>query len=192
MAERNTDKRTSAEIQTVRSRVVYNNRWMSVREDEIMRSDGSTGVYGVVDKTDFVLIVPFDGERLYLVEQFRYPMGRRCCEFPQGSWELNPEADPIEVARGELLEETGLEADKLQSVGYLHTSPGFCSQGCYVYYATVLSYIGRSIAPEEVGLEVVTMTPAEYESRVLDGKIGDSNSIAAYAMVTLLLGKLDT
>jgi 8-oxo-dGDP phosphatase len=58
------------------SRVVYENRWMRVREDGIARADGSEAAYGVGEKPDFALIVPLDAdERLRLVEQFRYPVG---------------------------------------------------------------------------------------------------------------------
>lgn len=59
---------------------------MSVREDVVRRGDGSLGVYGVVDKTDFAVIIPRDEHGLWLVEQYRYPAQRRAWEFPQGSW----------------------------------------------------------------------------------------------------------
>ena len=67
------------------SRTVYENRWMTVREDAIQRKDGSRGIYGVVEKADFALVIPFDGDAFYLVEQYRYrpdsrntsPVGRR-------------------------------------------------------------------------------------------------------------------
>ena len=62
-------------METVRSREVYANPWMTVREDEVRRADGSDGIYGVVDKPDYALVIPLDGDRLHLVEQFRYPVG---------------------------------------------------------------------------------------------------------------------
>jgi len=92
----------SVNIETTSTRLVYENRWM-VREDTIRRRDGSTGIYGVVEKPDFVVIVPVeDGGRLHLVEQYRYPPKGRYWELPQGSWEQEPGADPMEMARGEL------------------------------------------------------------------------------------------
>ncbi|MGH3622808.1 MAG: ADP-ribose pyrophosphatase, partial [Sciscionella sp.] len=72
-------------METLDSREVYANSWMSVREDNVRRQDGSLGVYGVVDKPDFALIVALDGDRLHLVEQFRYPVSGRRWEFPQGT-----------------------------------------------------------------------------------------------------------
>ena len=75
------------EIKTLGTRVVYENRWMRVREDRIVRSNGMEGIYGVVEKSDFAAIVPILNDRVILVEQHRYPVGERFREFPQGSWE---------------------------------------------------------------------------------------------------------
>jgi 8-oxo-dGTP pyrophosphatase MutT (NUDIX family) len=111
-----------ADITTTGTSVVYENRWMRVREDTIQRRDGSDGIYGVVEKPDFVVIVPLNGDRLHLVEQFRYPVGARYWELPQGSWEEAPDADPLELARGELQEETGLRAAKMIEVDHLFRS----------------------------------------------------------------------
>ena len=65
-------------IETTSTRLVYENRWMRVREDMIRRRDGSSGIYGVVEKPDFVVIVPVEDDgRLHLVEQYRYPVKGR-------------------------------------------------------------------------------------------------------------------
>ncbi len=106
------------DIETLSSRVVYENRWMRVREDAVRFRDGTPGIYGVVEKVDFTVIAPLDSDgRLHLVEQYRYPIGRRAWEFPQGSWEDRPDADPLALARGELREETGLDAGEIVHVG---------------------------------------------------------------------------
>ncbi len=60
-------------IQRVASREVYRNNWLTLREDDIRRPDGSTGIYAVVDKPTYALVIPRDGDRFHLVEQFRYP-----------------------------------------------------------------------------------------------------------------------
>jgi hypothetical protein len=57
-------------VRTISSREVYRNAWLSVRDDEVVRADGSTGVYGVVDKPDFALVIPQDLDGFWLVEQF--------------------------------------------------------------------------------------------------------------------------
>ncbi len=68
------------------SRVAYENQWMRVREDEFLLPDGSPGLYGVVEKADFALVIPLEDDTVHLVEQYRYPVGERQWEFPQGSW----------------------------------------------------------------------------------------------------------
>ena len=73
-------------ITTLASREVYRNHWMRVREDEILRSNGEKGVYGVVEKDDSAIILPLEGDRIWMIEQFRYPIGERALELPQGGW----------------------------------------------------------------------------------------------------------
>src|SRR6266536_1922942 len=70
-------------IQQLATRTVYRNPWMTVREDQIRRPDGSQGVYGVIDKPDFALVIPADRGGFWLVEQYRYTVGGRFWEFPQ-------------------------------------------------------------------------------------------------------------
>jgi len=102
------------EIETIDTRVAYENKWMTVREDKVRRASGAEGIYGVVDKPDFVAIIPIHQSHIHLVEQYRYPVEGRYWEIPQGSWEENPKADKSIVAAGELKEETGLVAGKIR------------------------------------------------------------------------------
>ena len=69
-------------VETLSSRQVYANSWMTVREDRIRRADGTDGIYGVIDKPTYALVIPRDGDRLQLVEQFRYPVGRAALGVP--------------------------------------------------------------------------------------------------------------
>src|SRR6267142_354910 len=95
-------------IRRLGSRRVYANRWMTLREDDIERPDGSTGIYAVVDKPDFALVIPVERDGFHLVEQYRYPVGGRYWEFPQGTAPDGAEPEPVALARAELAEETGL------------------------------------------------------------------------------------
>jgi len=167
------------------SRIVYENRWMTVREDEIERADGSSGIYGVVEKADFALVIPFDGAGFYLVEQHRYPVGARFHEFPQGSWEAYPDADPLALARGELKEETGLQADSMEHLGHLYEAYGFSTQGFDVYLATELSQGTPAPTIEEENLRVEHVTVPDFEQLVRDGHIKDAPSVAAYSLLQL-------
>lgn len=73
-------------IAQLSSRVVYENPWMTLREDQILRPDGSQGIYSVVDKPDLALIIPAHDDGFHLVEEYRYPIGRRSWAFPQGTF----------------------------------------------------------------------------------------------------------
>ena len=73
-------------IRQLSSRVVYRNPWMTVREDEIERDNGTRGIYGVVEKCDSAIVIPIEGDDVYLVEQYRYPVGMKTLEFPREAW----------------------------------------------------------------------------------------------------------
>lgn len=172
-----------SEIETLESEIVYENPWMRVREDKIQRASGATGIYGVVDKPDFVAIVPIHNGRIHLVEQYRYPVRGRYWEIPQGSWEANPEADPALVAAGELREETGLIAKNLVYIGHLFQAYGYSNQGFHIYLATDFEQGTQVLDAEEEGLITKSVALNEFESMVKGGQIKDATTISAYGLV---------
>lgn len=168
-------------IRTLSSREVYRNPWLRVREDEIERSNGAKGIYGVVDKDDAAVILPIEGETVYLVEQYRYTIGERALELPQGGWETAG-VDPEELARGELREETGLVAATMIPLGALWIAYGFAKQRQFVYLATGLTQAETDPDPEEHDLVVKTTTVTEFEGMLLDGTIQDTCTLAAWGL----------
>lgn len=184
-SHRVSEEESVPDIVTIDSKVVYANRWMTVREDTIQRRDGSPGLYGYVDKPDFVMILPFDGGRVHLVQQYRYPVGSRQWEFPQGSWEGNPDVDPEELARGELQEETGLIAGSMQRIGSIYPLYGTVTQKCHVFFATNLVVGSSNLEIEEQDLVAKSFTVEELERMILDGGIQDAGTIAAFGLARL-------
>jgi 8-oxo-dGDP phosphatase len=172
-------------VESLGSREVYANPWMIVREDTIRRTDGSTGIYGVVDKPHYALVIPLDGERVHLVEQFRYPLGMRRWEFPQGTAPDRAEADPMELAARELREETGLRADKLVEIGVLDVAPGMSSQRGRVFLATGLTDGAPEREAEEQDMRTAWFHRAEVEQMIARGEISDAQSVAAYTLLLL-------
>ncbi|PXY34152.1 NUDIX domain-containing protein [Prauserella flavalba] len=172
-------------IQRVSSREVYRNDWMTVREDAIRRPDGSDGVYGVVDKPHYALIVPLDGDRLHLVEQFRYPLGMRRWEFPQGTAPGRADTDPLELAARELREETGLEAGSMAELGVLDVAAGMSSQRGTAYLATDLRAGPHEREHEEQDMRTASFSRVDFEKMVANGDITDAQSLAAYALLLL-------
>jgi ADP-ribose pyrophosphatase len=172
-------------IRTTSSRVVYRNRWITVREDSIERPDGSPGIYSVVEKPNFALIIPVEDGNLYLVEQYRYPVGARFLEFPQGAWEDNPCADPLDIARGELQEETGLLAERMDHLGRLFIAYGITSQAFDVFRASGLSQGAPTPDAEEQDLIVKRVSVAEFENLIRSGKIQDAGTVSAWQLLQL-------
>jgi 8-oxo-dGTP pyrophosphatase MutT (NUDIX family) len=171
-------------ITALSTREVYRNHWMRVREDEILRSNGEKGVYGVVEKDDSAIILPIDRGRVWLVEQYRYTIEERALELPQGGWEMAIE-NPEELARGELREETGLDAAEMTYLGWNWIAYGFTRQKQHVFLATGLSETEKDPDPEEHDLVVRSFTVAEFEQRMLDGVIRDNCTLAAWGMYLL-------
>lgn len=177
-----------ADMKTISSRVVYENPWMSVREDAIERADGSPGIYSVVDKGNYAVVVPYENEGFWLVEQYRYPVGERSWEFPMGTFPDRRSGDPMELARRELLEETGLRAGRWELLGELYCVPGFSNQSGHVYLATELVHGELAREPEEQDMRQAWFSRDETEKMLRDGTIRDAQTIACYGFF-LLHGK---
>jgi 8-oxo-dGTP pyrophosphatase MutT (NUDIX family) len=174
-------KSTAPSITTLSSREVYRNHWLRLREDEILRSNGKKGIYGVVDKDDAAIILPIDHGRVWLVEQFRYTIQERALELPQGGWEMEVDK-PEELARGELKEELGLEAAEMTYLGTLWIAYGFTRQKQHVYLATGLSPTGTDRDDEEHDLVIHSVPVEEFEQMMLTGAIRDASTIAAWGL----------
>jgi 8-oxo-dGTP pyrophosphatase MutT (NUDIX family) len=171
-------------ITTLTSREVYRNPWMRVREDRILRSNGTEGIYGVVEKDDSAIILPIDGGRIWLVEQFRYTIQERALELPQGGWEMAIEA-PEELARGELREEMGLAAAQMTCLGSLWIAYGFTRQRQHVFLASGLTPVKKEPDPEEHDLEVHCVAVEEFERMMRSGVIRDNCTLSAWALYQL-------
>ena len=172
-------------IRTVASREVYRNSCMKLRDDDIRRPDGSAGIYSVVDKPDYALVIPCDGDLFHLVEQFRYPLGLRRWEFPQGTAPEQEVLQPAELAVRELREETGLRAASMTVLGQLDVAPGMSSQRGWVFLATGVSEGEHEREHEEQDMASAWFTRAQVEQMMRGGDITDAQSIAAWALLLL-------
>ncbi len=172
-------------IKTVSSREVYRNPWTRVREDIIERSNGQRGIYGVIDKDPACIVIPLErtaeGEFLWLVRQFRYTVGDTYFEFPQGGWE-QADVDSEEMARGELREETGLRAASIVALADLWIGYGVMRQRHHVFLAEGLTQGEPERDPEEHDMTVHRVAVAEFETMLLDGRVMDNCSAAAWGV----------
>jgi 8-oxo-dGDP phosphatase len=172
-------------IERVASREIYRNAWLVLREDDIRRPDGSPGIYSVVDKPAYALVMPYDGRRFRLVEQFRYPLGARRWEFPQGSAPGLADIEPARLAERELREETGLVATSFEALGQLDVAAGMTSQRGWVFLATGIAEGDVDREHEEQDMRSEWFAREHVEQMIRSGVMVDSQSIAAYALFLL-------
>lgn len=164
---------------------VYENPWIEVREDQVIRPDGKPGIYGVVHyRNKAVGVLPVDDDGcVYLVGQYRYTLNRYSWEIPEGGC---PEGeDPLEGAKRELREETGLEAAQWRVLGTAHLSNSVSDEEAILYLATKLIQ-GE---PEPEGTEALQQMLIPFESAlnmVRLGEITDAMSVMALQSYAIL------
>jgi 8-oxo-dGTP pyrophosphatase MutT (NUDIX family) len=124
---------------TVSSRSIYDNPWIRVREDQVLRPDGQPGIYGVVEfKNLAVGILPVDADgRIWMVGQYRYPLKAYSWEIPEGG--CSPSETPESTAHRELREETGLIAGRMELVATSHLSNSVSDEQAYLFRASDLT-----------------------------------------------------
>lgn len=175
---------------TVRSTTVYENAWIRVREDEVVRPDGEAGVYGVLEVRNpaaFVVAVTDDDE-VVLVEVERYPLGRLSLEVPAGGSDGD---DLLGAARRELLEETGLAADDWRELGETFSLNGVCHAPGKVFLARGLRVVAGGDGQAEEGIVGVRRVPwTDVLGLVRDGGITDGETVAALMHAAVALGRV--
>ena len=163
--------------QTLRSREVYDNAWIKVREDAVIRPDGEPRIYGVVHfKNIAVGVLAVEGEFIYLVGQYRYPLEKYSWEIPEGGC---PEGeDPLDAARRELEEEAGLRAANWEKMGEAYLSNSISDEHAVWYLATELTE-GKHNPDGTEQLEVRRVTFEQALKMALTGEITDALSLLA-------------
>lgn len=168
----------------ISSTEVYRNPWTAVREDKIIHPSGQEGLYGVVERGMFAVILPQhkDG-KISLVQQFRYPVGKRLWEFPMGMWETRDDVSPEDVALGELHEETGLKAGELIHAGTLYQGAGYSTQQGHVFLARDLERGETERESTEVDMCVCDVTLEKFEKMIAQGEMTCMVTLAAFAQI---------
>lgn len=175
---------------TTASREVYGNQWIRVREDDVVRPDGGTGIYGVLEmRNPAVFIVAIDDEnRVVLIDLYRYTTARWSTEVPAGSADGE---DPLVAAKRELAEETGLVADEWLPVGRMTSLNGVANAPEFVFVARGLRAADDDAAATraEEGIAAVRREPwSEALALVRDGTITDGETISALMLAGLAVG----
>lgn len=167
------------------SKIVYINAWMKVREDLVELAGGETGIFGVVEKPNFALVIPYEKNNFYLVQQYRYPVQGCYWEFPQGDIVTDDENSSKSAGLRELVEETGLVASSVRHLGHLFEAYGFCNQGFDIFLATDLKQGTRQLDTTEKGMKVESFSVKEFEQMIEKGEIKDGPTVSAYGLLKL-------
>lgn len=170
--------------QKLSSKGVYDNAWIAVREDEVIRPDGKHGIYGVVHfKNIAVGVLAVEDEQIYLVGQFRYTLDRYSWEIPEGGCSANEE--PLTAAKRELHEETGLSAGVWSKMGEAYLSNSVSDELAVWFLAGELTRGEQQLEGTE-RIAVKRVSVARAIAMVLSGEISDALSqlaILSYAMM---------
>jgi 8-oxo-dGTP pyrophosphatase MutT (NUDIX family) len=173
------------DVRTLATAIVYEDAWIRLRKDDIERLDGSRSTYAFIERNDFAIVVPFENDGFHLVEEFRYPIGRRTWSFPQGGFPAGESGSAEELARLELAQETGLRAKELTRLGFLNSAHGITSQGGHHFLATGLEPGEPDREPEEQDMRQAWVPRERFEQMIRDGLITDDSTLAAYALFSL-------
>lgn len=174
---------------TLETKFIYENPWIKVQEDQVINPKGGRGIYGKVSfKNKAIGIIPIDSEgNTWLVGQYRYTVDEYSWEIPMGGGpNENP---PLESAKRELKEETGLTAELWSNIMRIHTSNSVTDEEGFVFLAEGLTQ-GETEFEETEDLKIKKLPFHEAVKMVMEQKITDAISIAGILKVALLRPQL--
>ncbi len=167
------------------SELRYDNPWISVTEHQVINPAGGPGIYGQVHFKNLAIgiLVLDDQGNTWLVGQYRFPLGQYSWEIPEGGGPLGQ--DPLESAKRELREETGITANCWSEIQRIHLSNSVSDELGIIYLATDLTF-GASSPEETEQLQVRKVPFTEAYRMVERGAITDSLAVAAILKVRVL------
>jgi ADP-ribose pyrophosphatase len=171
---------------TLKSEHIYESAWVSLTKHDVLNPNGNPGIYSVVHFKNIAIgILPLDKDyNTYIVGQFRYPLNQYSWEIPEGGGQLD--VDPLDSAKRELLEETGITANTWTKIQEMHLSNSATDEFCILYIAQDLAY-GESEPEDDEKLEVKKLHFDELYKMVEDGEVTDSLTVAAVLKTKLLI-----
>ena len=171
---------------TVSQQKVYENKWISLEEHQVINPAGGKGIYGKVHfKNKAIGIVALDEQQnTWLVGQYRYTLNEYSWEIPEGGGPLD--VTPLESAKRELKEETGITANKWQQIMRFHTSNSVTDEEAFLFLAEDLTFGKNELEETEADLVVKKMPLQKALQMVMDGDITDSLTVAGILKVARL------
>ncbi len=171
---------------TTSEKVIYDNQWINLTEYQVINPSGNPGIYGIMHFKNMAIgILPLDDDlNTYLVGQYRFALGQYSWEMPEGGGILD--VDPLESAKRELLEETGLKAQKWTEIQRMYLSNSVSDELSILYLARTLQQFEPE--PEDTEQLIVHKLPfEEVYQMVCKGEITDAMTVAAVLKTRLLI-----
>lgn len=173
---------------TLSSKIVYQNPWIKVREDAVLRPDGSEGIYGLMESKDSVMVVVLNEKNeVFLIRTFSYPVSSWSWELPGGGGE----GEEAEIAsKRELAEETGITADKWTFLGKTRVCNGLMTERMTVFLAQDLSFGDKTDSDDK---DVIShgkfVSFKEIDAMIESGEIDDGQSMTGLFLAQRFLEK---
>lgn len=166
----------------------YENRWIKVTEYQVINPAGGKGIYGKIHfKNKGIGIIPIDEHgNTWLVGQYRYVLNEFHWEIPEGGGPLNQ--NPLEAAKRELKEETGLTAKTWTPLLKMNTSNSTTDEECVIFVAEGLEYGKSELEETEADLKLRKIPLVDAIDMVMRGEILDSMSMLGLLMVARIRG----
>lgn len=161
---------------------LYHGKRLIVEKKLFSLPNGQTREGVVVRPRGAVAILPIDGKYCYLINQWRFAIDQYILEVPAGTME--PDEDPLETARRELIEETGLSAGKLVPRGFIFTTPGFSDERIFIYEARDLTPSQEFSPDDDEIIQPMRLLLSDLHQMILDGEIVDAKTIACFFRCT--------
>lgn len=162
---------------TIASKTVYENPWIRVREDRIIRPDGKEGIYGIMESNDSVMVVVLNNKKeVYLINTYSYPDQSWNWELPGGGGDGE---DAIIASKRELVEETGIVAKDWTLLGKTRVCNGLMTERQSTYLARNLTMTDKKEAEDEAIVSHGKFySLAEIHTMIEQAKINDGQSLA--------------
>lgn len=182
------EKNKKSPWKTLKGEVKYDNPWIKVTEYDVITPGGDPGIYGKIHfKNTAIGIIPLDkNNNTWLVGQYRYPLDIYSWEIPEGGGKLSH--TPLESAKRELLEETGIKAGQWKEILKMHISNSVTDEAGVIFIAKDLSF--HTPQPDETeDLKIKKVPFDEVFQMVMDNKITDSLAVAGVLKTKVLMEK---